>query len=115
MTLTMYGIRNCDTVKKARTALEERGVAYTFHDFKSAGIERSKLEDWAKRAGWERVLNRNGLTFKRLADKDKEGLNQDKAIALMMAQPSMIKRPVLETPDGNIIFGFQRDAYAELK
>ena len=92
--VTIYGIKNCDTMKKARAWLDQRGVAYAFHDYKSAGVERGTLERWAGETGWETLLNRAGTTFRKLADKDKEGLTEKKAIALMLAQPSMIERPV---------------------
>jgi arsenate reductase (glutaredoxin) len=113
--LTLYGIKNCDTMKKARAFLDKRGVAYDFHDYKTAGIERTKLEGWAKKAGWETLLNRAGTTFKKLPDKDKANVTETKAIALMLAQPSMIKRPVLELPGGKILVGFKPDDYARLK
>jgi Spx/MgsR family transcriptional regulator len=110
---TIYGIKNCDTMKKARAWLDKQGVDYVFHDYKSAGIDRHKLEGWVKKAGWETVLNRAGTTFKKLPDKDKAGLTETKAIALMLAQPSMIKRPVLELPRGRLIVGFKPEQYAE--
>ncbi len=93
MSVTIYGIKNCDTMKKARAWLDGHDVAYTFHDYKASGIERSKLEAWAKDVGWEVLLNRAGTTFRALPEKDKEALSEKKAVALMMAQPSMIKRP----------------------
>ncbi len=96
MPVTIYGIKNCDTMKKARAWLDQHRVAYDFHDYKTAGIERAKLQGWAKKAGWETLLNRAGTTFRKLPDKDKAGLTETKAIALMLDQPSMIKRPVLE-------------------
>jgi Spx/MgsR family transcriptional regulator len=111
MTITIYGIKNCDTMKKARTWLEGHGVAYDFHDYKTAGIDRDHLERWTKEAGWEVVLNRAGTTFKALPDADKADLSKEKAIALMLAQPSMIKRPVLEA-DGKLLVGFKPDIYA---
>jgi arsenate reductase len=110
--ITIYGIKNCDTMKKARAWLDKAGVDYAFHDYKSAGIDKDKLERWAKKAGWETVINRAGLTFKKLPDKDKEGLTETKAIKLMLAQPSMIKRPVLELPGGKLLVGFKPEAYA---
>ncbi len=110
-TTTIYGIKNCDTMKKARAWLDKYGVDYAFHDYKSAGIAKEKLEAWAKKAGWETVINRAGLTFKKLSDTDKEGLTEKKAIALMLKQPSMIKRPVLELPDGKLLIGFKPEAY----
>jgi arsenate reductase (glutaredoxin) len=115
MPFTIYGIKNCDTMKKARAVLDKRGVAYAFHDYKTQGIERGRLEGWAKQAGWEKLLNMAGTTFKKLPDKDKQGLTEKKAIALMLAQPSMIKRPVLELGGGKILVGFKPDAYAALK
>jgi arsenate reductase len=114
MPLTIYGIKNCDTMKKARAFLDKKGVAYDFHDYKTQGIEREKLEGWAKKVGWETLLNRAGTTFRKLSDQDKEGLTEKKAIALMLAQPSMIKRPVLELGGGKIVVGFKPDAYAGL-
>ena len=108
---TIYGIKNCDTMKKARAWLDKAGVAYAFHDYKSAGIEKDKLERWAKKAGWETIINRAGLTFKKLPDKDKDGLTEAKAIKLMLAQPSMIKRPVLELGGGKLLVGFKPEAY----
>jgi arsenate reductase len=115
MPMTIYGIKNCDTMKKARAFLDKRGVAYDFHDYKASGIERGRLEGWAKKAGWETLLNRAGTTFRKLPDQDKEGLTEKKAIALMLAQPSMIKRPVLEIGGGKIMVGFKPEAYAALK
>ena len=108
--VTIYGIKNCDTMKKARAWLDQRGVAYTFHDYKSAGVERGTLERWARETGWETLLNRAGTTFRALADKDKDGLTEKKAIALMMAQPSMIKRPVLDA-GGRLLVGFKPEQY----
>jgi len=115
MPITIYGIKNCDTMKKARAFLDKRGVAYTFHDYKTKGVERARLEGWAKKAGWETLLNRAGTTFKKLPDNDKEGLSEKKAIALMLAQPSMIKRPVLDLGGGRILVGFSPEEYASLK
>src|SRR5215510_856023 len=105
MSVTIYGIKNCDTMKKARAWLDKRGVDYAFHDYKTAGIGRGQLEGWAKDVGWETLLNRAGTTFRKLPDKDKEGLNEKKALALMLAQPSMIKRPVLDS-GGKLLVGF---------
>lgn len=111
MTATLYGIRNCDTMKKAWTWLDQKGVAYAFHDYKKAGIDRAKLQAWAGEVGWEVLLNRAGTTFKNLPDADKTGLTEAKAIDLMLGQPSMIKRPVLET-GGPLMVGFKPEAYA---
>ena len=112
--MTLYGIRNCDTVKKARAWLEGRGVGYDFHDYKAKGIDKTRLAACARKVGWESLLNRAGTTFKKLPDKDKASINEKKAIALMLAQPSMIKRPVLELGGGKILVGFKPEAYAGL-
>jgi Spx/MgsR family transcriptional regulator len=106
MSVTLYGIPNCDTVKKARSWLDGKGVAYAFHDYKKAGADAAKLTAWCHAAGWETLLNRAGTTFKKLPDVDKAGLDQAKAIALMLDQPSMIKRPVVEYP-GGLLVGFK--------
>jgi arsenate reductase (glutaredoxin) len=111
--VTIYGIRNCETMKKARGWLDGRGVAYKFHDYKVAGLERQRLEAWAATVGWETLLNRAGTTFRKLPDKDRDGLTEKKAIALMLAQPSMIKRPVLDV-DGTLLVGFKPEQYAAL-
>lgn len=111
MPITIYGIKNCDTMKKARAWLDKRGVDYAFHDYKTAGIERAKLEGWAKKAGWETLLNRAGTTFRKLSDKDKQAVDERKAIALMLAQPSMIRRPVLELSGGKMLVGFKPEDY----
>lgn len=99
MVLTMYGIKNCDTIRKARAWLDARGTAYAFHDYKIAGIDEPRLRSWAVELGWEKLLNRAGTTFRKLPDPDKEGLDEDRAVVLMLAQPSMIKRPVLDLGD----------------
>jgi len=109
--VTLYGIKNCDTMKKARAWLDDHGIAYDFHDYKVAGIERAQLERWSKELGWETLLNRAGTTFRKLPDADKNGLNERKAIALMLAQPSMIKRPVLDL-GSRLLVGFKPDLYA---
>ena len=111
--MTLYGIKNCDTMKKARAWLDGRGIAYTFHDYKTAGIEKSRLEAWVAQLGLEALLNRAGTTFRKLPDAEKAGLTERKAIALMLAQPSMIKRPVLEGP-GILELGFKPERYAAL-
>jgi arsenate reductase len=113
MPITIYGIKNCDTMKKARAFLDKKGVAYEFHDYKTQGIERARLEGWAKKAGWETLLNRAGTTFKKLPDQHKANVTEKKAIALMLAQTSMIKRPVLELPGGKLLVGFKPDDYAQ--
>ena len=111
MTTTIYGIKACDTMQKARAWLEGHGVAYAFHDYKAAGVTAEKLKAWAGEVGWETLLNRKGTTFRKLPDADKADLTEAKAIGLMVAQPSMIKRPVLET-DSGLMVGFKPDAYA---
>jgi arsenate reductase (glutaredoxin) len=111
MPITIYGIKNCDTMKKARAWLDKRGVDYAFHDYKTAGIERAQLEVWCKKLGWEALLNRAGTTFRKLPDKDKNGLDAKKAIALMLAQPSMIKRPVLDLGRDKLLVGFAPETY----
>ena len=111
MPVTLYGIPNCDTVKKARVWLDQHGVAFHFHDYKKAGIDQPRLEAWVAEHGWETVLNRAGTTFRSLPDADKRDIDEDKAIALMVAQPSMIKRPVLDV-DGKLLVGFKPEVYA---
>ena len=110
---TIYGIKNCDTMKKARAWLDGKGVAYEFHDYKKAGIERDRLEGWARKVGWEALLNRAGTTFRKLPDEEKQGLTETKAVELMIAQPSMIKRPVLEA-GGKLLVGFKPEQYETL-
>ena len=111
MSITIYGIKNCDTMKKARAWLDSHGVAYDFHDYKTAGIAKEKLKGWSDKLGWETLLNRAGTTFRKLPDGDKEGLSERKALALMLAQPSMIKRPVLDL-GGKLLVGFTPEIYA---
>jgi arsenate reductase len=111
MTTTLHGIRNCDTMKKAWTWLDEHGIAYDFHDYKKQGIERETLESWVQAVGWEVLLNRAGTTFKKLPDADKLGIDAARAVDLMLAQPSMIKRPVLAMGD-RLIVGFKPEVYA---
>ena len=110
--VTIYGIRNCDTMKKARAWLDSHGIACVFHDYKVEGIERHVLEKWTRDVGWGTLLNRVGTTFRKLPDGDKEGLNERKALALMLAQPSMIKRPVLDI-GGKLLVGFKPEIYAK--
>ncbi|MBQ0824408.1 ArsC family reductase [Microvirga terrae] len=112
MATTLYGIRNCDTVKKARAWLEGRGLPYAFHDYKAEGIDRARLESWVSQVGWESLLNRAGTTFRKLPESDKANLERTKAIALMLDQPSMIKRPVLDH-GGRVVVGFKPELYAE--
>ena len=110
--IAIYGIKNCDTMKKARAWLDGQRVPYTFHDYKIEGIEKDRLKSWCDELGWETLLNRAGTTFRKLPDSDREGLNERKAIALMLAQPSMIKRPVLDL-DGKLLVGFKPEIYAK--
>jgi arsenate reductase (glutaredoxin) len=105
MSLHFYGIPNCDTVKKARAWLDARGIDYAFHDYKKEGADPAKLAQWSEAAGWEALLNRRGTTFRALPDADKAGIDRAKAIRLMQANPSLIKRPVVEH-DGGLLVGF---------
>ena len=108
---TIYGIKNCDTMKKAFTWLDGHKVKYAFHDYKASGIDKAKLEEWVAAQGWEVLLNRAGTTFRKLPEADKDGLTAKKAVALMLAQPSMIKRPVLEYR-GGLLVGFKPEQYS---
>jgi arsenate reductase len=108
--VTIYGIKNCDTMKKARTWLDARQIAYAFHDYKSAGVTRQLLDTWLRACTWEELLNRSGTTFRKLPDDDKQDLTAAKAIALMLDQPSMIKRPVLDV-GGRLTVGFTPAIY----
>jgi arsenate reductase len=108
---TIYGIKNCDTMKKARAWLDGHGVPHAFHDYKASGIDKASLARWVGEHGWETVLNRSGTTFRALPDAQKQGLDAGKAIALMLAQPSMIKRPVLDLGQGKTIIGFKPEIY----
>ncbi|MQV96044.1 ArsC family reductase [Sinorhizobium medicae] len=110
MTVTIYGIKNCDTMKTARNWLDSRGTSYDFHDYKVEGIDRAQLERWCAQLGWETLLNRSGTTFRKLDEADKQDLTAEKAIALMLRQPSMIKRPVLDA-DGRLLVGFKPELY----
>jgi arsenate reductase len=111
MTVTIYGIRNCDTMKKARAWLESRGIAYDFHDYRASGIDRARLQAWVKELGWQAVLNRAGTTFRALPETNRQGIDAEKAIALMLAQPSMIKRPILDIGSRRLC-GFKPEVYA---
>ena len=112
MSITLYGIKACDTMKKARTWLDERGVSYAFHDYKVSAIDAANLQKWCDEHGWDKVLNRAGTTFRKLDEADKQDLDQAKAIALMLAQPSMIKRPVLDLGERTLL-GFKPELYAQ--
>jgi arsenate reductase (glutaredoxin) len=113
MRITMYGIRNCDTIKRARAWLDTRGVAYEFHDYKVSGIDRARLDAWRRELGWERLINRAGTTFRTLPDAAKAALDETSALALMLEQPSLIKRPVLDV-DGRLTVGFSPEAWERL-
>jgi arsenate reductase len=110
--VTIYGIKNCDTMKKARAWLDQHGVAYAFHDYKAEGVERDLLQGWARVVGWETLLNRAGTTFRKLPEADKANVTEKKAIGLMLDQPSAIKRPVLDA-GGKLIVGFKPETYAK--
>jgi Spx/MgsR family transcriptional regulator len=112
MTFTIYGIRNCDTMKKARVWLEAAGIPHVFHDYRVSGVDEAALRRWCAALGWETVLNRAGTTFRKLPEADRQGLDEPRAIALMLAQPAMIRRPVLEGP-GLLLAGFKPAIYAE--
>jgi arsenate reductase len=112
VSITIYGIKNCDTMKKARAWLDGHRIPYGFHDYKTEGIAKDKLKRWSDELGWETLLNRAGTTFRKLPDADKAGLTERKALALMLAQPSMIKRPVLEL-GGKVVVGFKPETYAK--
>ena len=111
MSITLYGIKACDTMKKARSWLDAHGIAYAFHDYKASGIDRASLQRWCDQHGWDRVLNRAGTTFRKLDEAQKADLDTGKAIELMLAQPSMIKRPVLDLGDRSLL-GFKPETYA---
>lgn len=111
MPITLYGIPNCDTVKKARSWLEGQGIAYAFHDYKKLGADPATLAAWQEQAGWEKVINRAGPTFRKLPDADKEGLDAARAVKLMVANPSCIKRPIVEYP-GGLLVGFKEAEWA---
>ncbi len=111
MSVTLYGIPNCDTVKRARSWLDARGVVYVFHDYKKLGADPAKLAQWMAEAGWDVVLNRAGTTFRKLPETDRADLDAAKAVALMTANPSCIKRPVVEHP-GGLLVGFKPDIWA---
>lgn len=112
MAITIYGIKHCDTMKKARSWLEGHGVAHAFHDYKASGVDKASLERWVEEHGWETVLNRAGTTFRALPEGRKQGLDAGRAIALMREQPSLIKRPVLELGKGKTLVGFKPELYA---
>ena len=112
LTITIYGITTCDTVKKARVWLESHDVAYRFHDFRAEGLDAKRLDGWVGKVGWEKLLNKASTTFRELADKDKQGLDEKKAKALMLAKPTMVKRPVLEVGD-RVLVGFKPEVYEQ--
>ncbi|MBL8772175.1 MAG: ArsC family reductase [Phenylobacterium sp.] len=112
MATVLYGIKNCDTMKKAWTWLDQHGVAYDFHDYRKDGLEEATLRGWVRQVGWETLLNRAGTTFRKLPDADRQGVDEGRAVALMLAQPAMIKRPVLDV-DGAVTVGFRPEVYAQ--
>ncbi len=111
--VTIYGIKNCDTMKRARSWLESKRIAHHFHDYKAAGIDEATLQDWVKTVGWQVLINRVGTNFRKLPDADKENVTEEKAIALMLAHPSLIKRPVLDA-EGKLTVGFKPEEYKAL-
>ena len=111
--ITMYGIRSCDTVKRARAWLEGRGIDYRFHDYKAAGVDLDRLRNWCEQVGWETLVNRSGTTFRKLPEREKQLLSEEQAMRLMLAQPSLIRRPVLEA-GRSLVVGFVPGAYEEL-
>jgi Spx/MgsR family transcriptional regulator len=112
LSITLYGIPNCDTVKKARNWLDGKGISYAFHDYKKQGADPAKIAGWVDQAGWEKVLNRAGTTFRKLPDADRQGLDARKAVGVMAANPSAIKRPIVEYP-GGLLVGFKEAEWAE--
>jgi Spx/MgsR family transcriptional regulator len=111
--IQLYGIPNCDTVKKARAWLDAAGIAYRFHDYKKAGVDEAALRRWVAALGWEALVNRQGTTFRKLPEGERTGLDEARAIALMIANPSLIRRPVVEG-GGQLIVGFSPDRFAPL-
>ncbi|MGJ4855411.1 ArsC family reductase [Labrys sp. La1] len=112
MSVTIYGIKTCDTMKKARNWLDAHGKAYGFHDYRAEGIDRKRLEAWVDKVGWETLLNKSSTTFRALPEADRQSIDRAKAIALMLAEPTMIKRPVLDLGGGKLLVGFKPDNYA---
>ncbi len=114
MGITVYGIPNCDTVKKARAWLAAQGAEHVFHDFKKQGVPPDHLARWLQAAGWQKVLNRQGTTWRKLDAATQAGASDEAgARALMLAQPSVIKRPVVEWPGGQVTVGFAPDDWAQ--
>jgi arsenate reductase (glutaredoxin) len=111
MGVTIYGIKACDTMKKARDWLDAHGIGYAFHDYKSAGLDRPTLQSWVDRVGWEVLLNRNGTTFRKLPEAERTGIDRDKAMNLLLANPSMVKRPVLDLGE-DLLVGFKPESWA---
>ncbi|MCG7877826.1 MAG: ArsC family reductase [Candidatus Thiodiazotropha taylori] len=109
----LYGIPNCDTMKKTRRWLDEHGIAYQFHNYKKVGVDEKLLRQWVDRVGWEALLNRRGMMWRRLDDSVKAEINEENAIRVMLETPSIIKRPVLET-DKTLNVGFTEEAYSKL-
>ena len=110
MTVKIYGIKNCDTMKKARAWLEGHGIGYDFHDYRVEGLDRRLLQRWCDELGWEALLNKSSTTFRALPEADRQNLDRDKAIKLMLAEPTMIKRPVLDA-GGKLMAGFKAERY----
>lgn len=110
---TLFGIKNCDTIKKAKKWLTEHDIAYQFHDYRTDGLEKTQLAQWCNELGWEQVLNRRGTTWRKLPESDKDNMNESTAIELMLTQPAMIKRPLLDT-DTQRLLGFKAAEYEQL-
>ena len=115
MPVRIYGIKNCDTMKKAFAWLELHGVAYDFHDYKKAGVPPGKLKEWAAKAGWEKLANARGPTWRKIPDAEKANLDQGKALALLEKNPSAIKRPIIERADGRLVVGFDPEGLEKLR
>lgn len=112
-TIRIFGIKNCDTMKKAMKWLDENGVAYEFVDYKKAGVAETNLPDWNARAGWQTLLNTRGLMWKKLSDDERAAVDEAKALKLMAQYPALIKRPVLDTGK-ELRVGFTPESYAEM-
>ncbi len=112
--IRLYGIPNCDTMKKARRWLADHGIDHEFHDFKKLGVDEARLDRWMDKVGWETLLNRRGMMWRKLSQEQRDNIDQAGARRLMLEMPSIIKRPVLETKDGQVVVGFSGDRYKEL-
>jgi len=109
---TIYGIRNCDTMKLATAWLDDHGIAYAFHDYRKSGIDSARLHRWSKALGWKTLLNTRGTTWRKLSPEEQDVTTQSKAVQLMQAYPSLIRRPVVETRSGHLLVGFEPAAWS---